>query len=64
MDRGPSTPYLRPNRLEEGGNMALLPMTAPAHPNVRLDPSAGPEPGATPANLTPPRIAAIYWNLP
>ena len=24
--------------------MALLPMTAPAHPNVRLDPSAGHEP--------------------
>jgi SAM-dependent methyltransferase len=42
MDRAASNPYLKPNRLERG-DMALLPMTAPAHPDVRFDAYAGPE---------------------
>src|SRR5258708_22668701 len=57
MDRGPSTPYLKPNRLERG-NMALLPMTASAQANVRLDPSAGPEP-ARASQIDAAAIAAI-----
>lgn len=36
----PGTPHLKPKKLEKG-EMALLPMTAPAHFDARLDASAG-----------------------
>jgi SAM-dependent methyltransferase len=42
MDRMTGTPYLKPNQLESG-DMALLPMTAPAHSDARFDASAGAE---------------------
>jgi SAM-dependent methyltransferase len=43
MDRAASNPYLKPNRLERG-EMALLPITAPAHLDMRPDVSTGPGP--------------------
>jgi SAM-dependent methyltransferase len=40
MDRTPRAPYLKPNKLERG-DMALLPTTAPAHFDARVDAFAG-----------------------
>src|SRR5690242_16585179 len=40
MDRVRCSPYLKPKKLERG-EMALLPMTAPAHLDARSDASAG-----------------------
>jgi SAM-dependent methyltransferase len=42
MDHGAATPYLTANRLEKG-DMALLPMIAPARRDERFDASAGAE---------------------
>jgi SAM-dependent methyltransferase len=42
MDRMPGASHVKPNQLERG-DMALLPMTAPAHSDARFDVSAGAE---------------------